>query len=96
MVEDFKYNYLYSVDNCFPLHWSELPNRIRLSDGKTRTDKDTFTEEELKDAGYVFTDLMPDYNDEVHVCTWDGSNWVLTEVGFPQDHYEDDITRADD
>ena len=89
MVEDFKYNYLYSVDNCFPLHWSELPNRIRLSDGKTRTDKDTFTEEELKDAGYVFTDLMPDYNDEVHVCTWDGSNWVLTEVGFPQDHYED-------
>ncbi len=90
MAEDFKYNYLYSVDNCYPLHWSELPNRIRLSDGKTRTDKDTFTEEELKDAGYVFTDLMPDYNDEVHVCSWDGSNWVLTEVGFPKDHYLDD------
>lgn len=90
MSEDFRYNYLYSLDSRYPLHWSELPNRIRLSDGKTRTDRDTFTADELRDAGYVLTDLMPNYNDEVYVCSWDGSQWVLTEVGFPDDHYQDD------
>ena len=89
MSEDFKYKYLYSMSNRHPLHWSELPNRIRLSNGKTRTDKDTFTEDELKDAGYVFTDLMPNYNDEIYVCNWNGTEWILTEVGFPNDHYED-------
>jgi hypothetical protein len=30
-----------------------LPNRIRLSNGLTKTDRTTFTEEDLKDAGYT-------------------------------------------
>lgn len=30
-----------------------LPNRIRLSNGLTKTDRTTFTEEDLEDAGYT-------------------------------------------
>lgn len=40
----------YSHNANFP---SKLPWRIRLSDGTTRTDPSTFTEEDIADAGYV-------------------------------------------
>ena len=53
--------------------------RIRLSNGDTKTDKESFTEEDLKDAGYVFTDVYPNYNDETHVCSWNGTDWVITQ-----------------
>ena len=79
MSQDFKYNYFYSYQKQYPVTWDEIPNRIRLSDGNTRTDKESFTEEELKDAGYVFTDVYPNYNDETHVCTWNDTDWVVTQ-----------------
>ena len=47
---------LYSYKGNYP---TQLPNRIRLSDGSTRTDKTTFTDEEIADAGYVAVDDMP-------------------------------------
>jgi hypothetical protein len=40
---------LYSHNNQEP---QELPDRIRLTNGYTRTDRSTFTEQELADAGY--------------------------------------------
>ena len=49
MSQDFKYNYNYSLNEEYPLIWDELPERIRLSNGNTRTDKENFTEDELKD-----------------------------------------------
>jgi hypothetical protein len=41
---------LYSYLNNEP---KPLPYRIRLSNGQTRTDPSTFTEEEIIDAGYI-------------------------------------------
>jgi hypothetical protein len=37
-----------------------LPNRIRLSNGLTKTDRTTFTEEDLEDAGYTGPHENPD------------------------------------
>jgi hypothetical protein len=67
---------LYSHNNKYP---KELPNRIRLSDGQTRTDASTFTEEEISDAGYVPVNDPPVILDNQEL-TWSGTEWVVTEA----------------
>lgn len=64
---------LYSKDGLFP---QLIPNRIRLSNGFTRTDSTTFTTEEIADAGYVLVDSPPEaeYPDKVE---WTLSGWVV-------------------
>lgn len=66
---------LYSYKNDTP---DVLPERIVLSDGSTRTDKTSFTEQDLADAGYV---LAPDYPSiEKHQkCEWNGTNWIVRD-----------------
>ena len=85
MSQDFKYNYWYSYNGKHPIVWDEIPDRIRLSNGNTKTDKETFTEEDLKDAGYVFTDIYPNYNDETHYCYWSGTEWIIAEIDFSEE-----------
>lgn len=53
-----------------------LPNRIRLSDGSTRTDNTTFTVEEIADAGYVEV-VVPDYNGLIEYLDWDGLSYTI-------------------
>ena len=64
---------LYTKNGEFP---TQLPNRIKLSDGRTRTDKTTFTAEELADAGYVAVDNPPvaDYPNKLE---WTGTAWLV-------------------
>lgn len=64
---------LYSHNGSYP---TTLPNRIRLSDGSTRTDPDTFTAEEIADAGYVAAEDPPDYNNNTQRLDWD-SDWAV-------------------
>ena len=47
---------LYSLNGDYP---TLLPDRIRMSDGSTRTDKETFTEDELLDAGWIIASDKP-------------------------------------
>lgn len=47
---------LYSFKGARP---TQLPNRIKLSNGFTKTDKSTFTEEDLADAGWIAVDYPP-------------------------------------
>ncbi len=57
--------------NTYP---TQLPNRIILSDGTTRTDKSTFTAEEILDAGWVEVSDPPTVT-YPNVLTWNGSTW---------------------
>jgi len=41
---------LYTINKSYP---RQLPHRIVLSDGRTRTDNTTFTDAEIADAGYT-------------------------------------------
>lgn len=41
---------LYSYKGAWP---TQLPNRLKFSDGTTKTDKSTFTQEEIANAGWV-------------------------------------------
>jgi hypothetical protein len=58
---------------------AELPNRIRLSNGFTRTDKSTFTEEEILDAGYVFAESYPSYDFINQKVIWTGKAWLIVD-----------------
>lgn len=66
---------LYTKNGSYP---APIPHRIVLSDGMTRTDSSSFTEEEIQDAGYVLVDNPPiaDYPNKVD---WTGSEWVVRE-----------------
>lgn len=64
---------LYSYKTEYPS--SEIPERIRLSDGSVRTDSSTFTSDELVDAGYVEVSNPPDFNQETHKLVWSGTEW---------------------
>lgn len=66
---------LYSYNNGYP---ALIPNRIRLSDGSTRTDRSTYTPEEIADAGYVQVADQPSVP-YPNVLEWSGTDWNVRE-----------------
>ena len=68
---------LYSYKGQYP---SALPERIRLSDGSTRTDSSSFTNEELTDAGYVSAGDPPSYDNDTQKVTWNDSSWEVVSL----------------
>lgn len=68
---------LYSLNGNYP---TELPFRIRLSDGNTRTDPSTFTQEDIADAGYIEVDEPPTINNS-QVLSWSSQliDWVVRD-----------------
>ncbi len=68
---------LYSIKNYYP---NELPWRIRLPDGSTRTDPSTFTPEIIAEAGYVEVESPPSYDPETEQLNWDGFSWSVIPI----------------
>lgn len=66
---------LYSKNGSYP---AAIPFRIRLSDGRTRTDPSTFTVEEITDAGYVEVSNPP-FVSGIEVLEWNGTEWVVRD-----------------
>lgn len=66
---------LYSYQGSYP---QSLPFRIRLSDGSTRTEPSTFSQEEIQDAGYIEVPDEPIITSN-QVLSWDSQNvqWVV-------------------
>ena len=66
---------LYSHNGAYP---APLPNKIVLSSGVSRTDKTTFTPEEIADAGYVEVSAPPPvlYPNRLE---WSGTDWVIRQ-----------------
>ena len=65
-----------------------LPFRIRLKDGTTRTNPDTFTAEEIAEAGYLTCDPKPPYDGALQRCTWDSSKVAYVVSDIPQEELE--------
>lgn len=65
----------YSYRGNFPQQHG--PDRIRLSDGTTRTDLSTFTPEQLADAGYVMVEDPPPYNNRTEKLEFVGGQWSI-------------------
>lgn len=70
---------LYSYQGQEP---QELPHKIRLSDGRSRTDSSTFTEEEIAEAGFTGPYEKPEFNSEIETQSWDEElgDWVTTPI----------------
>lgn len=68
---------LYSYKRSVP---GKLPYRIILSNGMTRTDPSTFTEEEIADAGYFLAPEKPTPSENQNV-QWNGEilDWEIRE-----------------
>ena len=64
-----------------------LPDKIVLSNGFTRTDSATFTDEEIADAGYVAAPDKPQYNQYTHQCLWVNTEWVVSELSDIEKSY---------
>ena len=69
---------LYSYNNEYPVTFDQIPSRIRLSNRLTKTDKSTFTEEDLIDAGYIPVSDAPN-NIDTHTqkVLWSGTEWQI-------------------
>jgi hypothetical protein len=70
---------LYSYQGQEP---QELPHKIRLSDGRSRTDSSTFTEEEIAEAGFTGPYERPEFNPEIETQEWNSElgDWVTTPI----------------
>jgi hypothetical protein len=67
---------LYSFKGQTP---APLPFRIFLSDGSSRTVPSTFTEEELRDAGFTGPFVYPEYDSKIQTIGWNGSEFILRD-----------------
>ena len=68
----------YSYRGNYP---QQMPFRIKLSDGTTRTDPRTFTDELIADAGYVAVSDRPTINNDTQILSWNSQlvDWVVTD-----------------
>jgi len=79
---------LYSKNNSYP---KNIPFRIILSNGMSRTDPNTFTEEEIVDAGYIAVDNPPEVNN-TQVYYWDETNgWQVRDKTEEELKTESDV-----
>jgi len=75
----------YSFKGERPVSWEDFPDRIRLSSGFTRTDKTTFTEDEILDAGYAPVDDPPEIVDlNRNYLDWDETtrSWLIAQYDY--------------
>jgi len=66
---------LYTKNGTYP---KQLPERIRLPDGSTRTDSSTYTPEEIADAGYALVADKPSITEFQHL-NWTGAEWSVVD-----------------
>ncbi|NDA09920.1 MAG: hypothetical protein EBZ53_03780 [Verrucomicrobia bacterium] len=67
---------LYSLAGGKP---QELPFRIRLANGQTRTEPSTFTTEEITSAGYVPVPEFPTIT-KFQKAEWKNNTWFITDL----------------
>lgn len=75
---------VYTNNGSYP---AELPFRIVLSNGSTRTDPSTFTAEEIADAGYLLVDDPPSY-EYPNKLEWTGTAWLVRAPTDAETHYK--------
>jgi len=72
---------LYSHRQAIP---TSLPHRIRFADGSTRTDRATFTPDELERAGCSGPYERPECNPKLETIDWDGTQFLVRPYSFDE------------
>jgi len=73
-------NALYSHDGLEP---TILPHRITLSNGNSRTDVNTFTDQEIVDAGFTGPYEKPEYNYTTQKLVWSSDTFSYSIIDLP-------------
>lgn len=68
---------LYSYKNQEP---SDLPFRIRLDDGSTRTSLNKLSDNELKSLGFIGPITKPEFDDTIQKIVWNGNEYEIIEL----------------
>tara|TARA_Y100000114_G_scaffold32667_1_gene28077 strand:+ start:160 stop:615 length:456 start_codon:yes stop_codon:yes gene_type:complete len=68
----------YSINKGHPV--PQLPSRIRLEDGTTKTDLENYTEEELNAIGIVKVDSPPSYTEWYKTANWYEDKWKVEDI----------------
>ena len=71
---------MYYIHNNNLITFEDLPHRIRLIDGTTRSDKTTFTQRELVSAGYIEVEEPPPYNENTQRRYWSNGTWYVENL----------------
>jgi hypothetical protein len=66
---------LYSQNGAYP---APLPFRVRLSNGQTRTNPESFTPSEIAAWGFVAVSAPPSFDPNTEALSWTGSAWSVT------------------
>lgn len=72
---------LYSYRQAEP---APLPPRIRFADGSTRTDRTTFTGDELERAGFTGPYQRPECDPKTETVDWDGTQFQVRPYSFDE------------
>ena len=67
----------YSINKAYPVR--SLPHRITFSDGSTKTDVATFTEDDLKNANIIEVNSPPSIS-TMQTLSWSGTEWVVKDL----------------
>ena len=70
----------YSVNGGFP---GPVPAKIRLANGRWRTNTTPYTAEEMASANVVLAPPAPDFDPATQRLTWDGAAWGVTDLPVP-------------
>jgi hypothetical protein len=74
------------VPNLYSYLWqrpAQLPHRIRMPDGFTRTDRTSFSADEILAAGYFGPYTEPSYDTAVEQLLWVDRNYVISPLYPP-------------
>ena len=55
--------HIHEDDKSKPIEWKDFPDRIHIGNDNYKTDKTTFTKEEIKNAGYIEIPDPPKYEE---------------------------------
>lgn len=80
---------LYSFNNEYP---KNLPKRIRLQDGSTKTDLKSMSKGDLESLGFKEAPVKPAlalYQEH----KWDGTNWTVSDLEVPKEHVNQERDR---
>ena len=68
----------YSINKGYPT--LQLPSRIRLEDKTTRTNLESYTDEELKEFGIEVVDAPPNFSEWDKRANWYETEWRIEDI----------------
>jgi len=74
---------LFSLNGEYP----QVVEKIRLPDGKTRTDSSTFTDAEISLAGYTGPYYEIEFDSQTQELSWDSANLQFVVTTFDDDYW---------